>query len=253
MIAYLSRVFESHTTVITFRFARKMTKRIRRRYSPLRHLNQIHLLIQNLGWIPSKSPELGIGHAGGDNTDLLGQTVRHVVKSAVIAEKRSERVTELLGKLVDPFLHTLKAGKHRLHAIAKCRVQSLPDFVNRPSIKPVSRHLELAMHDENVRGKLGNLMNQKPPEDTGVSKSSFDRVFMLLFGYLRGLSRDQCRPSRCKPCEEGNQDRYHSYRCSGDYSPSCPERRALSLHRKAFTKSQSHRRSPLSMMEPILP
>lgn len=94
----------------------------------------------------------------------------------------------------------------------------------------------------------------KPTDFMQQETSNYSRRFIFEALSIPVLIRgDSRRLSRRPPCQSRHHQCEQTHGSGGKHSPPGPERRALFLHRKAFSKSQSHPVVLPVVLEPILP
>jgi len=176
--------------------------------------------------------------------NLQAHSRRLRTKAPAVANHRGEIRPECIRKVVNSIFELLSTRQKRHLTILNRTFNRRPINVAIQAGCPCTpvvdgEHLK-------PRGKCRDLVQQELSDDPRLCIAGSPRFFVLLCGNFRGLSR-------CSPSKHGDHERQQSDECRHNNSPTGPKHRALRLHRKALSKSQSHPVvSPIGL-EPILP
>ncbi|HDX0925486.1 TPA: hypothetical protein ACG5JQ_000368 [Stenotrophomonas maltophilia] len=182
------------------------------------------------------------------NKQVEARSARASVAS--MADQRSEISSQTRRKRVNSVFSQLRVWQERHIKIGNCPMYCFGPGPN-PGLESGSAQSSSGAFQPD--GKPGYLMQEKSADYSRGFLSQRHRLTVLLSCDLGRFFRDVCSPSSGNPGEHSNNHGHDANRRSRYRPPSRPERRALDVHRKALTKSQSHPVVLPVVLEPILP
>lgn len=171
-----------------------------------------------------------------------------MASSSIDVSAVTNHCREICAKPIRQIVNLLCAGlgvrKQRLSQMFERALHGLP-VANSAGIKGV-QSIEFGCVVLDLLRESRHFVQQQATDYPGLRLPKHLRVLMLLCGDSRSLTG-------CAPGKDRDDHSHDTYGARSDRSPPGPERGALSLHRKALSKSQSHPVVLPFVLEPILP